>query len=72
VSGDELLDMRAANAAGELAVGIEETTFRLADHVRRLTDAADEIAAFRHRQQTAFATERQAWTDAGEFERASA
>jgi urea carboxylase len=72
VSGEELLDMRAANAAGELAIAIDETTFRLADHERRLAGAADDIAAFRNRQQAAFATERQAWADAGEFERASA
>ena len=66
VTADELLDQRARQAAGELALRIETTTFRLADHRRFLADHADEIAAFRARQQAAFAAERAAWARAGE------
>jgi urea carboxylase len=72
VDADELLEMRAANAAGALAIEVETTTFRLADHQRSLAGAADEIAAFRATQQAAFAAERAAWEAAGEFRAASA
>jgi urea carboxylase len=67
VSADELLEQRAANAVGELPIRIEATTFRMADHRRFLADNATEIDAFKARQQAAFDTEQQAWTDAGEF-----
>lgn len=72
VAADELLDMREANAAGALAIDIEETSFRLDDHQRSLDTAADDIERFRVTQQAAFAVERAAWAAAGEFDRASA
>ncbi|MCU1453979.1 MAG: urea carboxylase, partial [Acidimicrobiales bacterium] len=68
VAADELLEQRAAQAAGALAIDIEETAFRLADHERFLAEHADGIAAFRAQQQAAFALERQAWAAAGEFD----
>jgi urea carboxylase len=66
VGADELLEMRQAQAVGELPIAIEDTTFRLADVEAELAPHAAEIAAFRTRQQAAFAAERAAWADAGE------
>ena len=68
VSAEELLDLRAQQGAGELPIRIEESSFRLADHDRFLTEEAASIEAFRSVQQAAFAVERQAWADAGEFD----
>ena len=68
VSAEELLDLRAQQDAGELAIDIEESSFRLSDHERFLADEAASIAEFRTRQQAAFDAERQAWADAGEFD----
>ena len=67
VSADDLLGLREQQAAGELAIEIEETSFRLRDHERFLADEADSIEAFRTTQRAAFAAERQAWAEAGEF-----
>lgn len=71
VSPEELMDLRADMAAGRgRGVGIEDGTFSLAEHEEFLARNGDSIAAFRARQEKAFATERQAWADAGEFDRA--
>ncbi|WP_394250929.1 urea carboxylase [Arthrobacter pityocampae] len=73
VSPEELLDLRADMAAGRgRGVEIEEGTFSLAEHERFLAENAGSIADFRARQSAAFAVERQAWADAGEFDRADA
>ena len=64
VGGDELLELRADQAAGRLDIAIEDGTFRLADHRRFLAEQAPEIDDFRARQQAAFATERAAWASA--------
>jgi urea carboxylase len=73
VSPEELLDLRADMAAGRgRGVEIEEGTFSLADHDDFLARNSDSIAAFRGKQSAAFAVERQAWADAGEFDRADA
>ncbi|MCU1519028.1 MAG: uca [Pseudarthrobacter sp.] len=71
VSPEELLDLRADMAAGRgRGVEIEEGTFSLAEHEDFLDRNSGSIAAFRVRQAAAFAVERQAWEDAGEFDRA--
>ena len=70
VEADELLEMRADMAAGRLELRVEDGEFALADHLRFLSDNADDIAAFRARQSAAFAAERRAWERAGEFDRA--
>jgi urea carboxylase len=70
VSAEELLDLRARWPHGGVDVEVEETQLRFADHRRFLQDEADSIAAFRATQQAAFATERQAWAEAGELDRA--
>ncbi|MFC3299005.1 urea carboxylase [Arthrobacter agilis] len=73
VSPEELLDLRADMAAGRgRGVGIEEGTFSLAEHERFLAENSASIEEFRGTQSAAFAVERQAWADAGEFDRAEA
>ncbi len=67
VGADELADQRAQARAGELAIEIESTTFRLADHQRFLTDNAADIDGFRDRQRAAFGAEREAWVASGEL-----
>jgi urea carboxylase len=70
VGADELLELRADLAAGRFAPRIEEGEFALADYQHFLDDNAASIAEFRTRQSAAFGAERQAWADAGEFDRA--
>ncbi|MGK2865112.1 MAG: carboxyltransferase domain-containing protein, partial [Mycobacterium sp.] len=70
VSAEELLELRADMAAGRGTVDITDGTFALAEHDRFLADNADDIAAFRAQQATAFGAERNAWERAGEFDRA--
>lgn len=73
VSPEELLDLRADMAAGRgRGVEIEDDTFSLAEHEVFLKENQESIAAFREKQGAAFAVERQAWADAGEFDRADA
>ncbi|MDR7158198.1 urea carboxylase [Arthrobacter sp. BE255] len=73
VSPEELLDLRADMAAGRgRGVEIEDGTFSLAEHEVFLEENRESIAAFREKQGSAFAVERQAWADAGEFDRADA
>ncbi len=73
VSPEELLDLRADMAAGRgRGVQIEEGTFSLAEHEAFLADNRESIEVFREKQGAAFAVERQAWADAGEFDRAEA
>jgi urea carboxylase len=68
VSAEELLEQRAAQAAGRLPIAMEDTTFRLEDHRRFLADEAASIEQFRHQQQTAFDVERAAWALTGELD----
>lgn len=71
VSPEELLDLRADMAAGRgRGVEIEDGTFSLAEHEAFLEQNRESIGVFRKRQAAAFAVERQAWADAGEFDRA--
>jgi urea carboxylase len=71
VSPEELLDLRADMAAGRgRGVEIKDGTFSLAEHEAFLDQNRQSITAFRSRQEKAFAVERQAWADAGEFDRA--
>ncbi|MHC6591392.1 urea carboxylase [Arthrobacter sp. C152] len=73
VSPEELLDLRADMAAGRgRGVEVEEGTFSLAEHELFLAENRASIDAFREKQGAAFAVERQAWADAGEFDRAEA
>ncbi|WP_285246773.1 urea carboxylase [Pseudarthrobacter sp. efr-133-R2A-89] len=73
VSPEELLDLRADMAAGRgRGVEIEDGTFSLAEHEQFLAENRVSIEAFRDKQGAAFAVERQAWADAGEFDRAEA
>jgi urea carboxylase len=68
VSAEELLELRADMDAGRLDPQTEDGTFTLAKHLDFLATEADSIAAFRSRQASAFAAEREAWAAAGEFD----
>ncbi|WP_334172191.1 urea carboxylase [Sinomonas sp.] len=72
VSPEELLELRADMAAGRGHVEIEDGTFSLAEHEAFLEANRESIEAFRARQAAAFSGERQAWAEAGEFDRAEA
>jgi urea carboxylase len=65
VSAEELLELREAPYEPRISEG----TFLLADYEAQLVAEAGDIAAFRERQQAAFAAEREAWAASGEFER---
>ncbi|MFS0699445.1 urea carboxylase [Cellulomonas sp. 179-A 4D5 NHS] len=67
VSAEELVEQRAAFAAGRLDVEVEHGTFSYAEHLAMLASEHDAIAAFQSRQAEAFAAERAAWEAAGEF-----
>jgi urea carboxylase len=68
VGADELLEQRAAQAAGVLPIAIEEASFRLEDHHDFLDRHAADIEAFRASQRAAFDQERAAWAAAGELD----
>lgn len=72
VDADELLSLRADITSGRFVPRMEEGTFSLAEYNDFLAEQADSIAEFRSKQQHAFAAERQAWEEAGEFARAEA
>ncbi|HEY6965142.1 MAG TPA: carboxyltransferase domain-containing protein, partial [Erythrobacter sp.] len=72
VSAAELADWRRDFPHGRRAIRIEETTFRLADYRKFLSDNAESIAAFEATRQAAFDAERAAWEASGEFDRVSA
>ncbi|WP_431954920.1 urea carboxylase [Nocardia lijiangensis] len=71
VSPEELLEHRAAAAAGRFDAEVGEGSFALADHLRMLAENADAIAEFEEKQAAAFEAEKRAWHAAGEFERAA-
>lgn len=65
VEADELLRLRADVPLGRHKLDIEPTVFRFADYEAFLEEHADEITAFRAKQQAAFAEERRRWEEAG-------
>ncbi|OSC40528.1 urea carboxylase [Mycobacterium decipiens] len=69
VTADQLDEQRAAARAGRLDIEITDGAFALAHYRHFLTEDADSIAAFETRQAAAFAAERRAWQQAGEFDR---
>jgi urea carboxylase len=71
VSPEELLAMRADQAAGRLPLRITEGEFSMAEYEQFLAANDESIADFRERQSAAFESERQAWVASGEFERAA-
>lgn len=70
VGADELLDMRARQQVGELAVEVDDITLHLGDQLAALEAEGDDIARFQAAQRAAFAAERDAWAGSGELERA--
>lgn len=67
VGAEELLDLRADAEAGRWQPDIEEGELSIAEHHRFLDGIATDAAAFRTRQQAAFAAERAAWEATGEL-----
>ena len=67
VSAEELLEQRAANAAGALPIRIEDATFSMGEQRRFLAANVEGIETFKQRQQAAFDLEQKAWAAAGEF-----
>lgn len=65
VSADELLQLREDFPRGQFSPKIEETTFRLSDYRKFLSDTATEAAQFKATQQAAFDAERERWRIAG-------
>jgi urea carboxylase len=63
VSAAELLRMRADFPYGRFRLDVQQTTLRLRDYRRFLTDNAASIAQFKARQQAAFEAERERWND---------
>jgi urea carboxylase len=72
VSAAELLDLRADTDAGRGQVEVTDGWFDYQSHTQFLAANAASIAAFRGRQSTAFAAEKERWRAAGEFDRAEA
>ncbi len=68
VSEAELLKIREDFPLGLAPLKIEETTFRLGDYTRFLSEHAESIAAFKQQQQSAFDAERERWRIAGQAE----
>jgi allophanate hydrolase subunit 1 len=66
VDAAELLEQRAAQARGELVIECEPARVRLSEQRAFLREHADEIVAFKSRQQDAFDEERRAWAATGE------
>jgi urea carboxylase len=67
VSNAELTKFREDFQQGKVKLKIEETTFRLRDYQQFLADNAEEITAFKTKQQAAFEAERQRWVESGQL-----
>ena len=65
VSGEELLEARAAFTHGRYPISMEERRFTLGEHRQFLASHAKEIAAFKTGQQRAFEAERRRWKETG-------
>ncbi|MBB6673314.1 urea carboxylase [Cohnella nanjingensis] len=65
VSAEELLKLREDFLRGRFEADIAETTFRLGDYLKFLDDIADDVEAFRGKQQAAFRAERDSWKALG-------
>jgi len=68
VTADELLELRADLAAGRHAVEIEAGEFRLDRQLEFEAREEAGIAAFKQRQEAAFAAERDDWARSGELD----
>ncbi|OLF55599.1 urea carboxylase [Pseudomonas chlororaphis] len=66
VSADELLRIRRDFPLGRFALNIEHSQLKLADYEAFLAREAQDIAAFRQHQQSAFNAERERWIASGQ------
>ncbi len=71
VTPEELIAMRADQAAGRLPLRITNGDFSMAEYEKFLAANEESITTFREQQSAAFEAERQAWVASGEFERAA-
>ncbi|MEV5840166.1 urea carboxylase [Nocardia sp. NPDC052112] len=71
VTPEQLLEQRAAAAAGRFDAEVSDGSFALADYLRLLTENAESIAQFESEQAIAFEAEKRAWRAGGEFEQSS-
>ncbi|CAM3005325.1 urea carboxylase [Rariglobus hedericola] len=67
VSNAELTQFREDFPQGRVKLRIEETTFKLRDYQRFLSENEATITAFKTHQQPAFEAERQRWIDSGQI-----
>lgn len=65
VSEEELLSMRTAFKAGELAIEVEDSVLNLAEYYDMLHENKDSIQTFKDQQQANFDAERQRWKQQG-------
>lgn len=72
VSADELLGYREDLIQGKVKLEIQEETFSLRQYHEFLNSNAQSIAAFKAKQQAAFAAERDRWAAKAEFTRQEA
>jgi urea carboxylase len=69
VDSDELWAWRRDLPLGRVSLDVTPTRLRLSEHLAFVDEHASDIAAFRDRQQYAFAEERARWAATGEFDR---
>lgn len=69
VSTAELLHFREVFIEGKVKLDIQEEIFSLKQYNEFLRSHAEDIAAFKTKQQAAFTAERERWAVAGEFDR---
>jgi urea carboxylase len=67
VSNAELTQFREDFPQGRVKLKIEETTFRLRDYQRFLTENVATITAFKNLQQASFEAERKRWEESGQL-----
>ncbi len=67
VSNAELTQFREDFPQGKVKLKIEETTFRLSDYQKFLTQNSETIAAFKGNQQASFEAERKRWEESGQL-----
>ena len=67
VTNAELTQFREDFPQGKIKLKIEETTFRLRDYQKTLTENAETISAFKTHQQASFEAERKRWEESGQL-----
>ncbi len=66
VSSEELMELREQFPLGRFGLEIEHSTLKFREYRQYLEDNAEAISVFKHRQQTAFESERERWEQSGQ------